>query len=530
MERDARDSGAGAVSRGQNVVYVIPHDWASIAHFLGPALERMDETTRDAQLVVLTSDAELAAAVAASAVRIIGDRPIDVLAATSSARAARLLRQRPAQVIAGSGPVLVELLRGSALKLESVRMVAVAWADELTGPEDQAGIETLMAELPKDAARIVVTAEVTPAVEELVERYARRARRVVAPVDEADQPVRIEYVSASALTRLSALRRLLDELNPASALVFAHDDDERPVRDLLRSLGYDAQTGAVRVGRVADPAAEVVILFDMPASREALREAMGASATRVVALAQPRQIASLRVLAAGGSVVPLTPPQAGQRARGRDAAARAEIRDVLQTGEFGRELLALEPLLEAYDGIEIAAATLQLLERARTSNAANVARIAATGGAASPTAAAAASGGMTRLFVNVGSRDNVRPGDLMGAIANQAGITSSEVGKIDVRESHSVVEVSATVADKVIETLTGTTIRGRRAIARRDEERPARGAAPRGTSRGAAPRGGPPRERGGRPDRGGRRDGGERSGRDSRPERTTRAPRRRGDE
>jgi ATP-dependent RNA helicase DeaD len=77
--------------------------------------------------------------------------------------------------------------------------------------------------------------------------------------------------------------------------------------------------------------------------------------------------------------------------------------------------------------------------------------------------------------VNIGSRDNARPGDLMGAIANQAGLNSAEVGKIDVRESHSIVEVAAGVADTVIERVTGTSIRGRRAIVRRDEERPPRG-------------------------------------------------------
>jgi ATP-dependent RNA helicase DeaD len=88
--------------------------------------------------------------------------------------------------------------------------------------------------------------------------------------------------------------------------------------------------------------------------------------------------------------------------------------------------------------------------------------------------------------VNVGSRDNARPGDLMGAIANQAGLTGADVGKIDVRESHSIVEVAAGAADTVIERVTGTSIRGRRAIVRRDEERPPRspGRGPRGHARG----------------------------------------------
>ena len=41
---------------------------------------------------------------------------------------------------------------------------------------------------------------------------------------------------------------------------------------------------------------------------------------------------------------------------------------------------------------------------------------------------------MVRLFVTVGARDNVRPADLVGAIANRAGVASSEIGKVDVRE------------------------------------------------------------------------------------------------
>ena len=61
--------------------------------------------------------------------------------------------------------------------------------------------------------------------------------------------------------------------------------------------------------------------------------------------------------------------------------------------------------------------------------------------------------------MNVGSRDNARPSDLVGAIANHGGHRSGEIGKIDMRESHSIVEVAPSVADAVIEKVTGTTIR-----------------------------------------------------------------------
>jgi ATP-dependent RNA helicase DeaD len=171
---------------------------------------------------------------------------------------------------------------------------------------------------------------------------------------------------------------------------------------------------------------------------------------------------------------------------------------MLQTGAFARELLTLEPLLESYDGIEIAAATLRLLEQTRFERDAARARVSGEGRGTHAGAAAGAVGSpMTRIFVNVGAMDNARPGDLVGAITNEAQITSAQVGKIDIRENHSLVEIAADVADSVITKLTGSTIRGRRVVARVDQER---------QSRAPMNRGGRPADRHDRSDRGSRRD------------------------
>jgi ATP-dependent RNA helicase DeaD len=72
----------------------------------------------------------------------------------------------------------------------------------------------------------------------------------------------------------------------------------------------------------------------------------------------------------------------------------------------------------------------------------------------------------------VGERDGLRPGDLLGAITGEAGVEGNAVGKIEIRESHSVVEVHDAVARKVIKALNGTTIKGR--AVRADFDRPRR--------------------------------------------------------
>jgi len=61
----------------------------------------------------------------------------------------------------------------------------------------------------------------------------------------------------------------------------------------------------------------------------------------------------------------------------------------------------------------------------------------------------------------VGQRDGVRAGDLVGTIAGEAEIPGAQVGKIDIRDTFSIVEVPADVAQKVIDSVNGTTLKGR---------------------------------------------------------------------
>jgi ATP-dependent RNA helicase DeaD len=62
----------------------------------------------------------------------------------------------------------------------------------------------------------------------------------------------------------------------------------------------------------------------------------------------------------------------------------------------------------------------------------------------------------------------VRPADLVGAIANEAGIDSGDIGAIEIADRFSLVEVPDAVAEDVINALRSTTIRGKRVMARRD--------------------------------------------------------------
>src|SRR5450759_40438 len=91
----------------------------------------------------------------------------------------------------------------------------------------------------------------------------------------------------------------------------------------------------------------------------------------------------LKRLAGSAGVTPFTTRRATSKARAHDERLRGELKAALASSYPAREIIALEPLLGEYDGVELAGAALRLLEAAR---AAAVAAPAAS--AASPSISA----------------------------------------------------------------------------------------------------------------------------------------------
>ena len=77
---------------------------------------------------------------------------------------------------------------------------------------------------------------------------------------------------------------------------------------------------------------------------------------------------------------------------------------------------------------------------------------------------------VTRVYVGAGRKAGIRPGDLVGAIANEANIDSRSIGAIEIADRFSLVEVPESMAEQVIDALRSTTIKGKRVTVRRDRD------------------------------------------------------------
>ena len=68
---------------------------------------------------------------------------------------------------------------------------------------------------------------------------------------------------------------------------------------------------------------------------------------------------------------------------------------------------------------------------------------------------------MARLFVNVGKNQNIRPGDILGAVAGESGISGKMVGSIDMYDNYTFVEVPREYTNAVLKAMKDVKIKGK---------------------------------------------------------------------
>ena len=74
---------------------------------------------------------------------------------------------------------------------------------------------------------------------------------------------------------------------------------------------------------------------------------------------------------------------------------------------------------------------------------------------------------MAKLYVGLGRKAGIRPQDLVGAIANESGISGRDIGDIKVSDQFSIVEVPGDDVENILRSMKHASIRGKKANIRR---------------------------------------------------------------
>jgi len=250
-----------------------------------------------------------------------------------------------------------------------------------------------------------------------------------------------------------------------------------------------------------------VVNFDVPASPESYVHRIGRTGRAgregvAITLVEPREhrlLRNIEQLTKQKIDVATVPTPMDVRARRLDMT-RGALRAALEEGELDGYRVVTDALASEFDPLDVAAAAVKLAHRTLQADAAHDeehipaidlraagqswskrgrAGMAAGERATGPGATHKVAGArrkapvrgpaMVRVFVGAGRNAGVRPADLVGAIANEAGVSAREIGAIEIEERFSLVEVSDHVAEDAIRALRETSLRGQRVTVRRDQ-------------------------------------------------------------
>ncbi|MEK9501372.1 DEAD/DEAH box helicase [Gemmatimonadota bacterium DH-20] len=507
------------VQRGHNLVAAAAPGAGVLVAVGAPLLGRLEAVEGRPVGLILTPTADRARALAEALGRIAmatGHRVAALGAPWALPERASILIATPADLLAG--------LAESTLTLEGVEALVVDGAAILEQLGALADLEAVAEALPSESQRVIVSLPITPAVRDFADRHARRS--VTVPPQDAEGAgdavpargtVAVRVVSGEKEEEAAALAHDLLTDDVRHLVVFVRSEDvaaDLGDRLALRGFGVgpagteDAPVWLVvddLEGRQAldalDDDTGAAVSYDAPADPDALDRRHGGGHGGTI-LAEPREAAHLRDVAARtGYRLDFQATRTGPRPTGGGLQALlARVESALATHDVDAYEIVLEPLFQRHGPAAVAAAALALL---RASTPERSSAPAERASAAVPEGSAP----YARLFVSLGSKDGVKPGDLVGAITGEAGIQGDEIGRIDIRETFSRVDVMRGVADKVIAALNGTTVRGRavRVDLDRSERGGGRGSGDRPGGRPQGGRGGPPRGRSG-PSGGRRRD------------------------
>ena len=490
-EQEREETSPGA-TRSQHVVLQGPADRRMMSAAMRPGIERsrrMQGVAAPACLVI-TPTVEQALGAAEQARLLLADDALRVVPVTSATRARRVLAAGPVAIVTGTAADLLALRKEAAIDLQKLQVLVVFSLDEILADKMGDTLQALLGDSPEDMMRVGTIDSESDDVEAFLEAQMRRARRLT-PILAGDAPLAMtpSFVITSASGRADALRAVLDEVDPPSVVVVATTEaGQREAHAAIARMGMVVDGLHVQVVRQATSQhVALVVLWESPVSYDALGEALAARPVDAVALLLADELAAFRRMTAGLAEA-WTPAVRKANAESRVQALRAALRTTLASsgGTSASEMALLAPLLDTHDSLEIAAAALRLYEGARRELVTARTRATIAGPVRTPVPAgqkpdAPVVTGKQRVFLAAGKRDGVRVGDIVGAVANEAGIPGDRIGQVELFESHTIVELSAEDAAKAVQALGSVSLRGRRLSARIDERS---GEAPRGGDRG----------------------------------------------
>jgi ATP-dependent RNA helicase DeaD len=492
------------IMEGRDVIGQSQTGTGKTAAFGIPLLEKIDPNDKHLQAVILSPTRELAIQISeefrklskyrenVKIIPIYGGQPIE--------RQIFALK-KGVQIIIGTPGRVMDHMNRRTLKMETVKYLVLDEADEMLDMGFRDDIETIVQKIPEDRQTMLFSATMPQEILDLTNRYQKDPAYITVIHHELTVPATEQvYFEVKEQVKLDALCRLIDMENPELSLVFCntkkrvdelveqlqgrgyfaeglHGDLKQQQRDLVmkkfrnRTLEILVATDVAARGLDVDDI-DIVFNYDLPQDEEYYIHRIGRTGRagkpgRAYTFVVGKEIYKLR------DIMRLTKakierrrlPSLGDIEEAKTRVFVDKIKEIMDENHLTEYINIVEGIItEDYSALDIAAALMKYNLYNKDAE-----EIDFEGEPYYEKKAFkpkkyqdSSNGNETRLFLNVGKKDKVKPNDIVGALAGETGVPGRAIGHIDIFDEFTFVDVPKEFAKDIITGMKGKKIKGKK--------------------------------------------------------------------
>ena len=453
-----------------------------------PLLEKVDPKLKKLQAIVLCPTRELAIQVADEIRNLSrymhGIKVLPIYGGQDIVKQIRSLKSGT-QIVIGTPGRVMDHMRRKTMKLDFVHTVVLDEADEMLNMGFREDIEFVLSGVPEERQTVLFSATMPKPIMEITKKFQNNAKVIKVTKKELTVPnIEQYYYDVKPKKKEEVLSRLLDIYSPRLSVVFCntkkqvdllvnallgrgyfaaglHGDMKQEQRDRVMQ-GF--RTGKTEILVATDVAArgidvdevEAVFNYDLPQDDEYYVHRIGRTGRagregRAFSFVSGKEVYKLKEIQryCKTKIYAQKVPSLNDVANTKMENILDDVERVIEQEDLDMMINAIEERVNnsEFTAMDMAAAFLKIccgMTEDNKNTEENDWEFGDTG---------AGEDGMVRLFINIGKKQRVRPGDILGAIAGESGMDGKLIGTIDMYDKYTFVEVPREYAREVLSQL-----------------------------------------------------------------------------
>ena len=461
-----------------------------------PILEKIDPKLKKLQAIVLCPTRELAIQVADEIRNLSrymhGIKVLPIYGGQDIVKQIRSLKSGT-QIVIGTPGRVMDHMRRKTMKLDFVHTVVLDEADEMLNMGFREDIEFVLSDVPEERQTVLFSATMPKPIMEITKKFQNNAKVIKVTKKELTVPnIEQYYYDVKPKKKEEVLSRLLDIYSPRLSVVFCntkkqvdllvnallgrgyfaaglHGDMKQEQRDRVMQ-GF--RTGKTEILVATDVAArgidvdevEAVFNYDLPQDDEYYVHRIGRTGRagregRAFSFVSGKEVYKLKEIQryCKTKIYAQKVPSLNDVANTKMENILDDVERVIEQEDLDMMINAIEERVNnsEFTAMDMAAAFLKIccgMTEDNKNTEENDWEFGDTG---------AGEDGMVRLFINIGKKQRVRPGDILGAIAGESGMDGKLIGTIDMYDKYTFVEVPREYAREVLNAMKNVKIKGK---------------------------------------------------------------------